>query len=156
MQSRAVDERDNDDRPFMNQWAPPGMLECPPDDAHFTYRWVREYVNGQPDARNVQMRLREGYRRVNIADLPDELLMAVDEDVRGDGVARTGGLLLMKLPLQIAEARREHYRQKTQLASRSVDALQGVAGKDYVKEDRGSRSYEGSDAGRMLQQMSQR
>jgi hypothetical protein len=144
------------DRPFMDQWSPPKMLEAPPDDGNFTYRWVREYNQGVADARNVQMRLREGYTRVNITDLPDELLMAVDEDTRGDGFARTGGLILMKLPLAFAEKRRAFYRNRSAAAAGAADMLQGVAGRNFVYEDRGSRAIEGSEAGRTLQQMSQR
>lgn len=140
----------------MDNWSPPNMLEVPPDDGEFTYRWVREYVNGVQDSRNVQMRLREGYVRVNTADLPDELMFVVDEDVKGDGVARTGGLILMKFPLRLQQQRRDHYRQRASQASRAADALQGVAGRDYVHEDRGTRGLEGKDAGRMLQQLSQR
>lgn len=155
-QSRAFDETDTMNRPFMDNWSPPNALEVPPDNADYTYRWVREYVNGQADHRNVQMRLREGYVRVNISELPDTLLSAVDEDVRGDGVARTGGLILMKLPLKFAEQRRRFYRRRAQSASQAADELQGVAGSNFVREDRGSRSIEGSDAGRFLQQMSQR
>lgn len=140
----------------MDQWSPPSMLEVPPDDGEYTYRWVREYVNGQPDPRNVQMRLREGYQRVNIADLPDELITSVDEDLKGDGLARTGGLILMKLPIKFAQQRREYYKMRAQQRSLDADILQGVAGRDFVKEDRGSRSLEGADAGRMLHQLSQR
>lgn len=156
MKSRAGDQTDTMDRPFMDNWSPPSMLETPPDTPEYTFRWVREYVNGAPDNRNVQMRLREGYVRVNIADLPDELLFIVDEDERGDGFARTGGLILMKLPQKFAEQRRAYYRRRAIDAALSADVLQGVAGRDFVSEDRGSRGVEGPDAGRLMQQFSQR
>lgn len=154
--SRAADETASMERPRMDQWAPPNALETPPDTADYVFRWVAEYVNGQPTPRNVQMRLREGYIRVNVSELPDDFLAAVDEDTKGDGFARTGGLILMRLPRKFAEQRRAYYRKRSLEASFAADALQGVAGHDYVQEDRGSRSLEGADAGRILQQMSQR
>lgn len=152
-QGRARDDTDTFERPLMDRWSPPSMLAVPPDDGEYTFRWVREYVNGQADGRNVQMRLREGWVRVNITDLPDDLLMVADEDEKGDGYARTGGLILMKMPIRFAEQRREYYRKKAEGAAYAADALQGLAGRNYVQEDRGSRGIEGAAAKQLLQQM---
>lgn len=154
--SRSSDRTEAMERPAMDRWSPPHMLETPPSDGEYDYRWIREYVNGQPDARNVQMRLREGFVRVNIAELPESFLGAVEEDVKGDGFARTGGLILMRLPTKFADQRRAYYRKRSNEAAYAADALQGVAGANAVQEDRGSRSLEGGEAGRMLQQLSQR
>lgn len=154
--SRSSDRTEAMERPAMDRWSPPNMLETPQEDGEYVFRWVREYVNGQPDARNVQMRLREGFVRVNIAELPESFLGAVEEDVKGDGFARTGGLILMRLPKKFAEQRRAYYRKRSMEAAFAADALQGVAGANAVQEDRGSRSLEGGEAGRMLQQLSQR
>jgi hypothetical protein len=111
-------------------------------------------VNGQPTPRNVQIRIRQGYRRVNISELPEDFI--VDEDIKGDGVARNGGLLLMKVPLAVAKQRNAYYRNRRLDSVNAADELQGVAGRDAVREDRGSRSLEGADAGRALLHMSRR
>lgn len=154
--SRAADKTEAMARPPMDQWSPPNALETPKPTPDYVFRWVREFVNGQPDTRNVQMRLREGYQRVNIAELPEDFLGAVDEDIRGDGFARTGGLILMKFPQKFAEQRRAFYGKRAAEARFAADALQGVAGANAVQEDRGSRTLSGADAGRMMQQMSQK
>lgn len=135
----------------MDRWSPSSVLEVPPSTGEYRYRWIAEYVNGQSMSRNVSSALREGYERVRISELPDTFI--VDEDL-GDGFARVGGLILMRLPEAFAKQRQEHYLKRSAEAVHGANALQGVAGKNAVHEDRGTRTLSGSEAGAALQRMS--
>lgn len=150
--SRAHDDTKRRERVSMDYYAPPNQLRTPEDD-EYHYRWVAEYVNGAQTPRNVQMRLQEQYERVRMDQLPEDFL--VDEDVKGDGYARTGGLILMRVPLARKAARDAYYARRSRERANSVDELQGVAGRNAVREDRGSRSLTGAEAGRALANMSQ-
>lgn len=149
--SRAADDTKVMERPPMDAWSPANVLETPDDTGDYTHRWIAEFVNGESTSRNVQMALREGYERVRMSELPPDFL--VDED-KGDGYARTGGLILMRLPKAFAKQRQEYYQKRSAQAALSADMLQGVAGNDAVSEDRGSRVLEGREAGAALATMS--
>lgn len=151
--SRAADNTEHQERIDLDYYAPPNTLETPKDPEHI-YRWVAEYVNGQQLPHNsVQHRIREGYERVRIENLPEDFI--VDEDLRGDGFARTGGLILMRVHHRRHEARRQYFRNRSLQSLEHADELQGVAGRNAVREDRGTRSLTGSDAGRAIANMSQ-
>lgn len=150
--SRVMDDTARFERQSMDFYAPPNQLRVP-TDPEYHYRWIAEHVNGQQMPRNVQMRLQEGYIRVRMDELPEDFM--VDEDLKGDGYARTSGLILMRLPVARKAARDAYYTKKSRERASSVDELQGVAGKNAVREDRGSRSLTGAEAGRALANMSQ-
>lgn len=116
--------REAEHRPRADRWTPPQAMGLP-DDENFVYRWVREYVRGDMDATNMTKTLREGYEVVRIEDLPPGFL--VDSDLHGDGYARHGGLILMRLPREFHEQREAHYRQKRLAAMQGVNELQGIA-----------------------------
>jgi hypothetical protein len=151
--SRSADNTAAKERPPMDCWSPANVLETPSNTGEYRYRWIAEYVNGSHTPRNVQMALREGYERVHIDALPEDFL--VDED-RGDGYARTGGLILMRLPEHFAQQRQNHYLKRSQNSVQGANELQGLAGRDAVEEDRGTRSLSGAEAGQALASMSQR
>jgi hypothetical protein len=135
----------------MKMWSPATALETPPPSGGYVFRWIAEYVNGSPMARNVQQALREGYERVTISELPENFM--VDEDTKGDGYARTGGLILMRLPEDFARQRMRYYHRRSGEALQAANELQGVAGKNAVYEDRGSRTLTGADGAAALRTM---
>lgn len=141
---RGADSRAVDERPPLDAWSPSTTLETPRPTGGFRYRWIAEYVNGTSLSNNVQRALKEGYRRVTISELPEDFV--VDEDVRGDGYARTGGLILMKFPDTFAEQRKRYYAQRSGEALQAANEMQGVAGRNAVLEDRGSASLTGQQA----------
>ena len=150
--SRVMDDTKRLERQSMDYYAPPNQLRTP-EDPEYHFRWIAEHVNGQHMPRNVQMRLQEGYIRVRMDELPEDFM--VDEDLKGDGYARTGGLILMRLPVARKLQRDAYYAKRSKERANSVDELQGVAGRNAVREDRGSRSLTGAEAGRALANMSQ-
>lgn len=150
--SRATDTRARDERPPMDAWAPSTALAVPQSHGDYVFRWIAEYVNGVHTPNTVNGALREGYTRVRIDELPEDFI--VDEDL-GDGYARTGGLILMRLPKHFAKQRRDYYRKRSRSALQAANELQGVAGKDAVSEDRGTVTLSGSDAANAIRSMSQ-
>lgn len=147
---RASEERVTMERPSIDRWSPATALETPPPTGGFSYRWIAESVNGEMTPRNVQMAIREGYIRVTINELMEnhpDFVACVEEDVRGDGMARTGGLILMRMPEEFAKQRRAHYRNQSREASRAANTLQGIASADQVVEDR-SRQLVGAQQAR--------
>lgn len=147
---RALDDTARLERQSLDYYAPPGQLEVP-QTGEYHYRWIAEHVNGTHTPKQVQDRLREGYERVMTDQLPDDFL--VDEDRFGDRYARQGGLILMRIPRAKQRAREAYWQRLSQSRENAADALQGIAGRDFVSEDRGSRSYDGAEAGRMLKSM---
>jgi hypothetical protein len=151
--SRAQDDSRLGSRPPIDQWSPAHQLETP-RDPRFEFRWMAEYVNGGALPRNIHMRMREGWERVRITELPEDFLL-YDVDDRGDGFARYGGLLLMRLAVELYWQRQAYYRGRSADRLRSANQLQGVAGRDAVEEDRGTRTLMGEDSARALRQMVQ-
>jgi hypothetical protein len=148
--SRAKDDRLGDESAANYQYSPPQRLATPPPVGGFRYKWVVESINGQPTNKHVQAAVHERYERVRCAELPDDVV--VDED-RGDGFARTGGLILMRISDYAAEARRKYFEGLTQRNVNEANVLQGVAGNNAVYEDRGSQQLRGADARRALDGM---
>lgn len=149
---RAADETDRLERPDFDHWAPPEMLTTPPPDGTYVYRWIAEYVNGQFAANSLSSARRERYEFVRVDDLPEDFI--VDEDTKGDGLARVGGLILARLPVKFAEQRKAYYAKRSAEGLHAADERFGlVAGRDGVREDRGTRSLEGRAAGDALRSM---
>jgi hypothetical protein len=150
--SRAADDTRVLERPRMDAWSPASALEMPTIGGDYRLRWIAEYVNGTHTPRNVQSAIREGYERVRISELPEDFI--VDEDLKGDGYARTGGLILMRLPEAFARQRDQYYANRSKSALEGANELQGIAGRNSVYEDRGTRTLSGADAGAALNDMS--
>lgn len=148
--TRAADDSTRNEREPVRQWTPANHMETPKDGV-FEYRWVAELVNGSETPTNVHRKMREGYQRVMIDDLPEDFLL-YNADT-GDGYTRYGGLILMRLPLELYAQRNAYFRTRSTERLEAANELQGVAGRDAVKEDRGTRSLTGADAGRALQRM---
>jgi hypothetical protein len=57
---RAAQSREKTTR--RKPWAPPSSLDAPPAPDGFKYRWIRAETLGQADNKNLNARLREGFR----------------------------------------------------------------------------------------------
>lgn len=117
--------RDSEKRP--TTWRPPDLLPNPVPQPGWVYRWVRTSTFGQSDPTNVSARLREGWEPVKAADHP-ELHLTPSEDARFKGAIEVGGLILCKIPEEIANARNRYYRD---LARQQVDAVE----KNFLREN---------------------
>ena len=123
--SRANQSRSKSERPKV--WVPPSSLDAPPAPDGFRYRWIRAESVGFQDTKNITGRVREGYELVRSEEIENASDYPVVEEGRYKGVVGVGGLLLAKVPNEIAKQRQEYMAQK------HVDRSEAVAN-DLMKE----------------------
>ena len=109
-------------------WVPPSNLDAPEPPEGFHHRWVRSEYRGQQDEKNVIGRLRSGYELVRADEYPDRMDLPAIEDGKYKGVIGTGGLLLMRCPIEVKEDRDEYFRN---LTNQKTDAIEN----DLHKEE---------------------
>ena len=114
--SRANQTRSNSERPKV--WVPPSSLDAPPAPDGFRYRWIRAESVGFQDTKNVTSRIREGYELVRAEEVENASDYPVVDEGRYKGVVGVGGLLLAKVPIEIAKQRQQYmtdrHKQKTE------------------------------------------
>jgi len=107
--SRASQTREKEARKKV--WTPPSSLDAPPAPAGFRHRWVRAESMGFQDTKNVAGRLRSGYELVRSDQYPDSDYPVI-EDGKYKGVIGVGGLVLTRVPEEIAKSRAEYYSKQ--------------------------------------------
>ena len=117
--SRANQTRSKSERPKV--WVPPSSLDAPPAPDGFRYRWIRAEVIGFQDTKNITGRLREGYELVRAEEVENASDYPVLEDGKYKGVIGVGGLLLAKVPEEIAQQRMDHMSNKHKDRSHAVE-----------------------------------
>ena len=117
--SRANQTRSKSERPKV--WVPPSSLDAPPAPDGFRYRWIRAEVVGFQDTKNITGRIREGYELVRAEEVENAADYPVLEDGKYKGVIGVGGLLLAKVPEEIAQQRQDY------MANRHKDRSEAVA-----------------------------
>jgi hypothetical protein len=115
---RAETSRAKSSRP--KAWKPPSSLDAPPAPEGYAHRWIRMEVNGQDDRKNLSARLREGFELVRAEEYPDWELPTV-QDGKHAGIIGVGGLVLARIPLEIAQQRNSYYRRQTSEQLAAVD-----------------------------------
>ena len=118
--SRDRDSTTRETKKRKASWSPPTSLPDPKPEKGYRFRWVRTGSAGTSDAMNVSARLREGYEPVNAVDYAD-FRMIQDERSRFPDKVEIGGLLLCKIPEEIAEAREDFMAKKADAQTASVD-----------------------------------
>ena len=99
---------------------PPSYLDTPNAPEGFRHRWVRVEILGFVDTKNVQGRLRSGYELVRADEYPDSDYPKV-EDGKYKGVIGVGGLVLARVPEEIARQRTEYYMNQAQDQMTAID-----------------------------------
>ena len=122
--SRASETREATKRPV--EWTPPSSLDAPPAPDGFRHRWIRSESLGFDDTKNIAGKLRSGYELVMSSEFKDSDYPVV-ENGKHKGVIGVGGLLLARIPDEIAEARQKYYSDK---AKERDDAVKN----DLLKE----------------------
>ena len=108
--SRANQTRSKSERPKV--WVPPSSLDAPPAPDGFRYRWIRAESVGFQDTKNITGRIREGYELVRSEDIENSSDYPIVEDGKYKGVIGVGGLLLAKVPNEIAKQRQDYMARK--------------------------------------------
>ena len=137
--SRANDTRSKSERPKV--WVPPSSLDAPPAPDGFRYRWIRAESVGFEDTKNVTGRLREGYELVRAEEVENASDYPVLDEGKYKGVIGVGGLLLAKVPDEIAKQRQEYMtnRHKGQDEAVANDLLREQDQRMPINVDRQSR-----------------
>ena len=101
-------------------WAPPSYLDTPNAPNGYRHRWVRVEILGFVDTKNVQGRLRSGYELVRADEYPKEDFPVV-QDGKYAGVIGHGGLVLTRVPEEIARQRTDYYMNQAQDQMKAID-----------------------------------
>jgi hypothetical protein len=117
--SRANQTRSKSERPKV--WVPPSSLDAPPAPDGFRYRWIRAEVVGYQDTKNITGRLREGYELVRAEEVENAADYPVVEDGKYKGVIGVGGLLLAKVPEEIAKQRQDYMTRRHEDRNEAVE-----------------------------------
>ena len=88
-------------------WGSTIFSRCTTAPDGFRYRWIRAEVVGFQDTKNITGRLREGYELVRAEEIENASDYPI-EDGKYKGVVGVGGLLLAKVPTEIAQQRQEY------------------------------------------------
>ena len=136
--SRAAVTRSKTERPKV--YKPPSSLDAPPAPDGFRHRWIRAESVGFQDSKNIYGRLREGYELVRADEYKDSDYPVVT-DGKYAGVIGVGGLLLARIPIELAEARMAYQRTQTEGQDESIenDLLKDQDKRMPIKIDRNSK-----------------
>ena len=122
--SRASQTRAKQEKPKV--WTPPSSLDAPPAPDGYRHRWIRAESMGFDDTKNMSGKVRSGWDLVRADEYPEHDYPSVNEG-RYAGVIGVGGLVLARIPEELAKQREAYYNQMTQDRN---DALEN----DVLKE----------------------
>ena len=136
--SRAAETRTKTERP--KEYKPPSSLDAPPAPDGYRHRWIRAESLGFNDQKNIHGRLRSGYELVRADEYKDSDYPIVT-DGKYAGVIGVGGLLLARIPEELAQARIDYQRKLTEGQDESVetDLLRDQDKRMPIKIDRNSK-----------------
>ena len=115
-------------------WTPPNSLDAPPAPKGFRHQWIRAESMGYQDTKNVAASLREGYELVRADEYPDQDYPQMSEG-RYAGVIGVGGLLLARIPEEIALQIDEYYKKQNEAKEEAID-------NDLLKEQHPSMKFQ--------------
>jgi hypothetical protein len=116
--SRASQTREKDSRPKV--WTPPSSLDAPPAPTGYRHRWIRAESMGLDDTKNVMGKMRSGWELVR-ADEYSEADFPTVKDGKHAGVIGVGGLLLARIPEELAQSREDFFNQKVADREQAVE-----------------------------------
>ena len=116
--SRASQTRSKTERPKV--WTPPSSLDAPLAPDGFRHRWIRAESLGFQDSKNISGRLRSGYELVRADEYKDSDYPVV-QDGKYKGVIGVGGLLLARVPEEIAQSRADYFAKQAEGQDAAVE-----------------------------------
>jgi len=136
--SRASETRAKDVRPQV--WTPPSSLDAPPAPDGYRQRWIRVESMGFDDTKNASGKLRSGWEFVRADEYPEENYPALKEG-KYAGVIGVGGLVLARIPEELAQQREAYYQSRTKDREEAVnnDLLKEQHPGMPINQDRQSR-----------------
>ena len=109
--SRASQTRAKQEKPKV--WTPPSSLDAPPAPDGYRHRWIRAESMGFDDTNNMSGKVRSGWDLVRADEYPEHDYPSVNEG-RYAGVIGVGGLVLARIPEELAKQREAYFNQMTQ------------------------------------------
>ena len=136
--SRASETRAKDVRPQV--WTPPSSLDAPPAPDGYRQRWIRVESMGFDDTKNASGKLRSGWEFVRADQYPEENYPVLKEG-KYAGVIGVGGLVLARIPEELAQQREAYYQSRTKDREDAVnnDLLKEQHPSMPINQDRQSR-----------------
>ena len=136
--SRAAVTRSKTERPKV--YKPPSSLDAPPAPDGYRHRWIRAESVGFQDSKNIFGRLREGYELVRADEYKDSDYPTVTEGKYAGGIG-VGGLLLARIPEELAKSRSEYQKQLSEGQDEAIenDLLKDQDKRMPIKVDRSSK-----------------
>ena len=136
--SRAAETRTKTERP--KEYKPPSSLDAPPAPDGFRHRWIRAESLGFNDQKNIHGRMRSGYELVRADEYKDSDFPVI-LDGKYAGIIGVGGLLLARIPEELAKARIDYQKKLTEGQDESVetDLLRDQDKRMPIKIDRNSK-----------------
>jgi len=100
-------------------WTPPSSLDAPNAPAGYRHRWIRAEVMGFDDSKNMAAMIRSGYELVRADEYPDEDYPVMKEG-KYAGMIGVGGLVLARIPEEIAKARQEYFDKQNEAKEEAI------------------------------------
>ena len=98
-------------------YKPSSTLPDPNPIPGYRFRWIATHILSQADPTNVSRKMRDGWVPVKAVDHP-ELMLAPSEKT---GNVEVGGLMLCKIPEDLAESMDDYYFDQARSQMESVD-----------------------------------
>ena len=142
--SRAAVTRSKTERP--KEYKPPSSLDAPPAPDGFRHRWIRAESMGFNDSKNIHGRLRSGYELVRADEYEDGESYPIVMDGKYAGVIGVGGLLLARIPEELAQSRVDYQKRQTEGQDEAVenDLLKDQDKRMPMKFERSSKNFGGT------------
>ena len=142
--SRAAVTRSKTERP--KEYKPPSSLDAPPAPDGFRHRWIRAESMGFNDTKNIHGRLRSGYELVRADEYKDGESYPIVMDGKYAGVIGVGGLLLARIPEELAQSRVAYQQRQTEGQDEAVenDLLKDQDKRMPMKFERSSKNFGGT------------
>lgn len=112
---RELQSREKNTRSMV--YRPSSSLPDPDPQAGWEFKWVATHVMSEADPGNVSKNFRDGWEPVRAEDHPEMALF-----VNGNGNVEIGGLMLCKMPAELAQSRRDYYANIARQQIESVDS----------------------------------
>ena len=142
--SRASQTRSETERP--KEYKPPSSLDAPPAPDGFRHRWIRSESLGFQDSKNISGRMRSGYELVRADEYDDGESYPIVMDGKYAGVIGVGGLLLARIPEELAQSRVAYQQRQTEGQDEAVenDLLKDQDKRMPMKFERSSKNFGGT------------
>ena len=142
--SRAAGTRLKTERP--KEYKPPSSLDAPPAPDGFRHRWIRAESMGFNDSKNIHGRLRSGYELVRADEYENGESYPIVMDGKYAGVIGVGGLLLARIPEELAQSRVDYQKRQTEGQDEAVenDLLKDQDKRMPMKFERSSKNFGGT------------